>query len=177
MAAALTPLLASAAGVLLVAGAAKLRSPGGASAALQTLGLPAARFVVRGVAACEIALGVACLLDPSTVIACLVAAIYAMFALVALLLARRSSSCGCFGDPEMPASPMQSVLSLMLSVVALTAAIAGAHGSAWMLDRPIAGGVALIAAIAGSAYGLVLAYTRLPAAWVAWAPSGSGSPR
>jgi hypothetical protein len=48
---ALLPLLATAAGVMVLAGVAKLRSPGSAQEALSTFGLPPSAELARGVGA------------------------------------------------------------------------------------------------------------------------------
>jgi len=171
VAAALTPLLASAAAVLLIAGAAKLRAPGGAVLALRTLGLPAGSTPVRLLAMTEMVLGSACLVHPVAAIVCAVALLYATFAVVGLVLSRRHSACGCFGDAQTPASLAQSIISALLAAIALGGALASAHGVDWVLGRSLGGALALLAAIAGSAYATVLAYTELPSAWVAWEPS------
>ncbi|MFI5051078.1 MAG: hypothetical protein ACHQEA_14570, partial [Gaiellales bacterium] len=58
------PILAVAAGVLVVAGAAKLRRPVPAAEAVTAVGLPGGVAAVRCLAAVEIAVGLACLIDP-----------------------------------------------------------------------------------------------------------------
>jgi hypothetical protein len=165
---ALTPLLATAALVLCVAGVAKLRAPGGAVRALSVIGLPGGPVVIRGLGGAELALGIATVIHPGRAQAAAIAALYAVFAVVALVLTRRDSSCGCFGADERPASVIQSVLSAALAAIALAAVLAPAHGIGWMLARPVVPAAVLVLGVAGAAYAMVIGYTELPAAWGSW---------
>jgi hypothetical protein len=165
MADVLTAPLAIAALVLIVAGVAKLRAPGPAAAALRELGLPAGQPLIRAFAAAEIALGIWALASPAGVAAIAMACCYAVFAAVALLLARRRAACGCFGETEFPASRLQAVLSALLAAACTAAAVWPVHGA---LDRPAGQAVVLLIGIVAAAYATVLAYTLLPAAWSAW---------
>ena len=123
---------------------------------------------MRGFALLELALGGLCLLAPGRVAAGALACMYAMFSALALLLARRRSSCGCFGERQAPASIAQATLSLLLAAVALAAAITPAHGIGWTLGRPLVPLAVLIIGTAGAVYGTVLAYTEMPLAWGSW---------
>lgn len=165
----MTPPLAVAAIVLCVAGIAKLRSPSVAVQALRTLGLPGPPMLVRGLGLVEIMVGVWALAGPRLVPTVLLAATYGGFAVVALLLTRRRSSCGCFGESDSPASTAQSVLSACFALVAVAAAIWQAHGVSWLTARSAPTAAAMILGIAGAAYATVLAYTELPLVWSAWA--------
>jgi hypothetical protein len=168
MAAVLTPPFAVAAVVLCVAGLAKLRAPQAAVRALTTAGLPGRTELVRAVAMIEVALGACSLLAPSSLAAAALAATYAAFAALSVLLARRRAACGCFGEGDAPASPMQSLLSGAFAIVALAAAASSVHGLGWVLATgPLRGGTLLLG-IAAAAYGAVVAYTQLPQAWAAW---------
>jgi hypothetical protein len=160
---ALTAPFAAAALVLCVAGAAKLRAPGSALRALSSIGIPAREPFVWALAAVEIALGGLALLAPGSATAIPVACMYAAFAVVALVLLRHRSECGCFGESEAPASRLQGVLNVMLMTISLAAAVGQPHGLRWIVGQPV-----LLLGIAGSAFGIVLAYTELPRAWSAW---------
>lgn len=168
MAQILTPPMLAAAVVLCAAGALKLRSPEVATRAFATRGLSAGRVPVRAFALAELALGAWYLVDPAPVAAGAVACLYACFALAALVLARRDSSCGCFGVHDASATLVQPLLSAVLALVALGAALSSAHGLGWVLARPASDTIPLLIGIAGAAYGTVLAYTLLPRAWGAW---------
>ena len=92
------------------------------------------------------------------------AAVYVGFSGVSLVLARRRTPCGCFGERDEPTSVVQSILSALLAVAAALAAIWPTHDVAWMAARsPV-----LVIGIAGAAYAAVATYTLLPAAWSAW---------
>jgi hypothetical protein len=156
MADAITPAFATAALVLGVAGFAKLRSH---SSSLWVL-----------VASGEIALSGWCLLAPGRIASGALACAFAAFSVVALVLARRGASCGCFGEAarEEPASVTQSLLSAALASVALAATLSPAHGLGWVLARPAGSAAVLVVGICASAYAAVLAYTQLPRLWSSW---------
>ena len=113
-------------------------------------------------------MGAACAIDPIPALAASVAATYAMFAVLAAMLTRHQSACGCFGENDVPASIAQSILSGVLAVGAAVAAVSGAHGLQWVFDRPVLEAVAILLGIAGAVYATVLAYTEVPRAWSAW---------
>lgn len=165
MANVLTAPCAVAALVLVVAGVAKLRAPAPATGALRELGMPAGRVAIRAFALFEVALGAWCLVIPAAPGAIALACCYAVFSALALLLARRRATCGCFGDGDFPASRFQALLSAALAMASAAAALWPPHG---LLDRPGGQAVVLVIGIGASAYATVLAYTRLPAAWSAW---------
>jgi hypothetical protein len=114
---------------------------------------------------------------PAQALAGAVALVYAIFAVVALLLVRRQASCGCFGESDTPTTVEQSLISGALAIGVLAAALAGAHGARWIVNREAAAAVTLVVAIAGAVYAIVLAYTALPAAWRAWEPASTWSRR
>jgi hypothetical protein len=156
---ALTVPHAVAAIVLCLAGIAKLRAPGTAAAAV---GAPPG--LVRAFSVYELALGAAALLRPS--LSPLLAITYGGLGILTFVLARRAISCGCFGEDEGqgPASVTQSILSLALAL----AAVAPAHGAAWILQRSVPTAAVLVAGICAAAYGTVVAYAEVPPAWRAW---------
>jgi hypothetical protein len=161
--AALTPPFLVAALLLCVAGALKLRSPGGAAAALGV-----SPWAVRGVACGEVVLGAACALWPTRPLAVALAVVYGLFSLVAVGLMRRGVSCGCFGDNDLPVSLAHVIASELLGALAVGAALTGPRDLGWVLARPAATAVVLLIGIAGALYATVLVYTQLPLAWTAW---------
>lgn len=113
--------------LLALAGAAKLRSPGGSRVALRTAGLPESALLVRLLGAAELALAAAAVLLGGALPALGVAALYAGFAAFAALLARRSRNaapCGCFGSSDAPVGPLHVAVNLALVVASLGAAAA-----------------------------------------------------
>jgi hypothetical protein len=165
---ALTAPFLAAGGVLCVSGAAKLRSPRTAVPALALLGLPARASLVRAIAAAELVLGVIALAAPGRVVALVVAGAYAGFAVVALRLVSLRAACGCFGESDAPASPVQAALSAVIALAALAAAVWPPGGLGWVAGRPAGAALALGLGLGGCIYGLVIAYTELPSAWAAW---------
>jgi hypothetical protein len=166
---ALTPLFLLAAGILVLAGLAKLRAPGAAVRAMHALGLPGRPAFIRGFAVAEIALGGACAVAPTSAGALAMASLYLLFAVLTFLLARRQASCGCFGDgQDSPASLTQSLLSGVLALSTGAGALALPHSLGWVLARPVPTAAALAVGILGAVYAAVVAYTQLPQAWGAW---------
>jgi hypothetical protein len=177
---ALAPPFLLAALLLCVAGALKLRSPHVAADALRVLGLPGSAWMVRILAAGEFVIGAGCAVYPTRATGAVLAGAYAAFAGVAVVLVRRrASGCGCFGETETPVSAVHWITSLIFAAVALAAIVAGSsteggHGRAlglglgWVLSRSAPTALVLLVGIAGSLYATVLVYTQLPAAWTAW---------
>ncbi len=165
---ALTPLLQIAALVLCVAGVAKLRAPAGAARAARELGLPAGDAAARVLGTAELALGLLVLISPGRVLDASLAALYASFAAIALLLYRRSQACGCFGEEERPASAIQSGVSGALATIALAATVRTPHALGWVFAHGALSAAILVLGTAGAAYATVIAYTELPAAWLSW---------
>ena len=144
----MTPLLASVAGLLVVAGALKLR-------AREWLGAP------------EAALGLAAFAYPRPLVCALVAVAYAGFTADSLrrAVARDSEDCGCFGDVEAHAGFGHVALNFGCAVVAAVGVVVAPPSLASLVADSPALGVVLIAGVAASVYGLFLAYTALPTAW------------
>lgn len=154
--------------VLGIAGLAKLRAPAAAARAAMVLGVPAVRSLVRALAVSELILAIWCLVSPGALSAGLLAGAYASFTVIAYLLARRQSSCGCFGADEGPAGPAHWLLSGLLALLTIAAVAWTPHGLLWALERHPALSAVLGLGVAGAAYALVIVYTQLPLAWSAW---------
>jgi len=116
----------------------------------------------------EIALGTWAGLSPSRVGAAAIACLYTAFSCLALLLARRRAACGCFGEGDAPASPLQCWLSLGLAAIAVGAAASPPHGVIWLAGEQVWFAAVMLIAIAAAVYATVAAYTDLPVAWGAW---------
>jgi hypothetical protein len=168
MSSTLTGPLLAAAGVLLVSGMAKLRSPGGAVLALRAAGVPAARPLVGAAVAGELAVGLAVLVTPGRVAAAALAAAYGTLSVVGLILARHRAACGCFGHSDAPATGFQALVSAIVALAAAAGVVWPPRGLAWVVGLPPVTAVGLVAGIGGCVYAAVVAYTQLPAAWVAW---------
>jgi hypothetical protein len=112
----------------------------------------------------EAALGTIALLYPRTASACLVAASYAVFAVVVASIRSRGgaiASCGCFGTPDTPATIPHVVVNACLSLSAVAVAVAGPSGSilSVLSSQPLDG----VPLVMGSALGAWLAYLVISA--------------
>ena len=169
MAEVLTPIFATAALIVCLAGAAKLRSPDGATRAVRTLGLPGNDRLVRALAVGEVALGLACVIDPRPVLAVALACLYGGLRdrrVRARAQARRLRVLRRRRYPGL--RPSQSAISVVLALGALLSAVWTPHGLAWVVDRSGATAAVLLVGIGGAVYASVMAYTVLPQAWGAW---------
>ena len=126
-----------------IGGALKFRRPAPTATALGSAGLPRSIVLVRAFGAGEVLVALGALTVGHAAFALLVALAYLAFAaFVVLALARGGalSSCGCFGEPDTPATPIHVVLDLAAAAVALAVAVGG--GSDWRAvlgDQPLAG--------------------------------------
>ena len=158
-------LYASAAVLLVAAGAAKLSRPAPGWADL--LGFRARTPVVRLVGASEAAAGVAALFLGGAA-AWAVGLLYAAFALVVLrAVLAGADSCGCFGRLDAPPSLIHVVGNLVLAAVSFGAAgapsppipaVVQAMGDSPVVGAALAAVVALVAGL------LLVSFTALPEA-------------
>jgi hypothetical protein len=172
---ALLPGFLVACGLLVAAGAAKLRAPSAAIGALGAAGLRVPSAGMRALGAAELAIGSLAAARPSAPTAAAVAALYAAFAVVVLRLVRSGAeaSCGCFGTAGSQASPLHAALNAVACAAAIAAAVAPPPGVVWVSTQDPLIAVSLALGLAGSAFGAYLAFTALPGAWRAY---GAGRP-
>jgi hypothetical protein len=156
---------AAAAVLLAVGGALKWRRPGPTASALGAVGLPASAGFVRIFGAIEVVVAVGALTSGHPAFALLVGASYLVFAAFVLLALARGgaiSSCGCFGEPDTPATPLHAVLDGAAAAIAF--AVAAGGGSDWrgfLGDQPLRG-APFIVLTATCAYLGYVALTVLP---------------
>lgn len=119
--------------LLLVAGIAKALDPADTARALSSLvPLRRAEAAVRALAAGEALLGAAGLAWPAAVTALIVAVSYAGFSGFVLFARRRGgplATCGCFGEPDTPATGLHAGLTAGLAAAAAAVALARPHAS------------------------------------------------
>ena len=129
--------------VVAVAAIAKLVDPRSAAAPMASLRLPSSARAVRAMAVVELAAGLAALTFGGRLAAVAVAALFAAFTVVAVILVRRpgASSCGCFGALSAQVGTIHVAIDAMAALVAAAAVV-----------RPVPG--------------LVADHGRLPAAGV-----------
>lgn len=158
----------AAAALLVVAGAAKLRDPGPAGAALATLGLPGGRPVVTAAALLELAVGVAGLLSQRRAVCVAVGCLYLVFAcVIAGLLRRRAAapSCGCLGGAQTPPSFVHLGFDLAATAIAaLEASDAHAAGLLALSRRSPVDALLLVGCSAAGTYLAAAVIVLLPGA-------------
>ena len=163
---AMAPLLATAAGLLVLAGLSKLRAPLATRQALSTIGLRVGAGPVRALAAAELAIGLWCIVSPGPAAACCLAAAYLAFAAVMALLVRAGADvgCGCFGARSFRASRGHVALDLIAAAIGVGAAVSGPKA---LLALPV-DGAAMPIVLLGVGCAIYLAYllfTVAPAMW------------
>jgi hypothetical protein len=162
--------LATVAGVLALAGVAKLRSPLSARRALAVAGLPSGKAIARGLGAAEVALAVLCLVAPGRATGLALALAFLAFAafLVRVMRAEAGSApCGCFGDDSLPVTRAHVGFDLIAAAVAATAVVVPPVP----LTDAGAGGVELAALLIGVGCCVYLSYlifTLLPSTWASY---------
>jgi hypothetical protein len=169
---ALLPAFLTAAGVLALAGAMKLRAPEATVGALAAAGIRVPPRAVRALGAGELALAAACALRPSTATALALAIVYLVFAAFVAAGLRRVGAApgGCFGGAGADLTGWHLALDLAAAAIALAAALAP---PSWDAVSPGAlAGAALAIGVAACVYLVHAIYTRRPAA--AWAAQDAG---
>lgn len=166
---------ASAALLLVVAGAAKLIRPADGFAGL--VGLRTRPAAVRLIGAMEAAVGITALLSGGPA-AWIVGLLYGAFALVVLrAVLSGADSCGCFGRLDAPPSLIHVAGNLTLAAMSFTAGAASPPLSAVVqtAGESPATGVALAAVIVLLAGLVLVAFTALPEALAARSPRHGGA--
>ena len=169
---------ASAALLLVVAGAAKLIRPSDGFAGL--VGFRAGSLLVRLLGTVEVTAGAAVLWLGGPVAATVVGLLYCGFALVVgRALLAGAESCGCFGRLDPPPSRVHVVANLALAASSFAAA-AGTDKPAIpaitqaLVDSPAVGAALAVEVVVLAGLALV-AFTALPEALTARAPQGGAS--
>jgi hypothetical protein len=111
----------AAAGILAVAGAAKLFDPVMTTGALRKMGLPGSDLLVRLGATAEVVLGIAAVVFGGGVLWALVGVSYTLFAafvVAALVSGRPIGSCGCFGRLDVPPTWWHVAFNCLLGAAA-----------------------------------------------------------
>jgi hypothetical protein len=131
--------VAATAGLLALGGAMKAIKPNDTANALEALGVPGPRVVVRIGGAAEAMLGLWALVLGGAVPIALVGASYGIFAVFVAAAMRADtpvSSCGCFGEVDAPPTIMHIVLNVAAaSVCIFTSASGPAPGLAHVVSN------------------------------------------
>lgn len=167
-----TVLFFVAAELLLWSGGAKVLQPSATIEALRTTRLPSGAAAVRALGGLEILTGAVCLFRPSAGSALALTALYLAFAgFVLTRLAaseRSSSSCGCFGAAEAPASWLHVGANLVAAAAGVGVAVGAPRAAVAVAAETPFGGVPFVVGLATAAYLAGLVLTLLPAAFGAY---------
>lgn len=129
------------AAVLAAGGVAKLVAPLAFAQTLRSLRIPGGTTLARLAGLAEVALGAAAILVGGRWLPLLVAAAYAVFAVI-VVAARRAGavSCGCFGTASAPPGPVHVAVNAASGMIALAAAVVQVDTLGQVLDgQPLAG--------------------------------------
>lgn len=125
------------AGLLLLAGLAKLRRPDTSTRALVLAGLPGGRAAVRALGAGEVALAVVAAVVGGPLWGVQALAYIGFTAFVLRQRTQPASSCGCFGEEEVPVTILHVAVDMALAAGALVAAVGGAPGLLVTVTGPV----------------------------------------
>lgn len=147
------------AGLLLLAGVAKVRAPAAAADSLALAGLPDRPVLARLLGVGEVVLALAVLVTGHVLAAIALALAYAAFTGVSWWLLRTDQgSCGCFGAVDAPLSRIHVVTNAAVAVAA-----AGAATAAVPLPDTMAGTILLAVVVATGAAVLRMLLVLVPA--------------
>lgn len=138
------------AGLLVLAGIAKLRRPSATTAALRLVGLPEDVRAVRMLGLVEVVVGAAALAVGGIWFAAL-AALYLGFVVVVVRARTDATSCGCFGtEDEVPMTSLHLAVDVAVAVAAAAAVLVGSglvevvrQPDGWLVPGLVVLGVAL----------------------------------
>jgi hypothetical protein len=150
--------------ILLIAGLGKVRHPAGTAQALRTQRLPATSALVRALGVTEIAVATAALAGVGAA-AWAVAALYlgfTGFVVLALTSGRPLSSCGCFGEADLPPTRTHVGVTAALALAAACAVLSGPTGLPALLALGPAAAAAGLAVTALLSALSLLTLTGLP---------------
>ncbi len=169
----LAPVFFLAAGLLVLAGAAKILRPDPTAQALLDAGLPGTLAAARVVGTVEVTVGAWASLAPAAVGAIALGGLYLVFAgYLGFLLAARpdAGSCGCAGSTAVPPSRLHLALNLGASATGFAYATTEAPGvGSWIVSLGWAA-VPVVFGLVVAGWLAVVAVTAAPTAFRAWTP-------
>ncbi len=169
----LAPVFFLAAGLLVLAGAAKILRPDPTAQALLDAGLPGTLAAARVVGTVEVTVGAWASLAPAAGGAIALGGLYLVFAgYLGFLLAARpdAGSCGCAGSTAVPPSRLHLALNLGASATGFAYATTEAPGVwSWIVSLGWAA-VPVVFGLVVAGWLAVVAVTAAPTAFRAWTP-------
>lgn len=173
MAEAIAPVVWTLAGLLVLAGVAKLRDPVPTAQALRTAGMGAGRMRVRAVGVCELAVAAWCLIGSGPAAMAALAATYLVFAgAISRMRQAGVGDCGCFGARSFEPGAAHLALNMCAAAVAVVAVVVPPPDLGALVARPPLEAIALACGVAGCVYLSYLAFTVLPRTWNAYDAAG-----
>lgn len=170
---AIAPLCFLAAGLLVVAGAAKFARPRATAQAMVDAGLPGSDLLARGVGLAEITAGTWALVAPAAGGAVALTVVYLAFAGFLGYVLRThpdAGSCGCAGAKAVPPSLLHLGLDLAAAASGVAYALGAGPGAATWLRSIGWGAVPVAAGLAFAGWLAVVIVTEAPAAFRSWVP-------
>ena len=169
----LAPVFLLAAGLLVLAGAAKILRPDPTAQALLDAGLPGTLAAARVVGTVEVTVGAWASLAPAAGGAIVLGGLYLVFAgYLGFLLAARpdAGSCGCAGSTAVPPSRLHLALNLGASATGFAYATTEAPGvGSWIVSLGWAA-VPVVFGLVVAGWLAVVAVTAAPTAFRVWSP-------
>jgi len=169
----LAPVFFLAAGLLVLAGAAKILRPDPTAQALLDAGLPGTLAAARVVGTVEVTVGAWASLAPAAGGAIVLGGLYLVFAgYLGFLLAARpdAGSCGCAGSTAVPPSRLHLALNFGASATGFAYATTEAPGvGSWIVSLGWAA-VPVVFDLVVAGWLAVVAVTAAPTAFRAWTP-------
>lgn len=162
----------AAGGALVVTGAAKVRAPRAAAAAMTAVGVPGGAAAARSLGVAEIGSGLAAAVAPGAITLGAAAALYAAFALFLLATLRADvslSSCGCLGDRPLAPNRVHLAIDVAAAGILAVAAAGRTPPSLAAIARTgVLHGVPLLLSAAALVHVSYLAVAHLPQAMLAY---------
>lgn len=165
---------AAAGGLLLLAGAVKLRRPATTTRALRSIGLPGGDLAVRALGAAEVAVGLIALLAPQLA-ALPLALLYVSFGAFVGEILRRGlplSSCGCLGETDTRPSHAHVAVTLIAALAGVAAALVPPPAVTEVLAEDPGVGAPLALSVVTATYLAYLVLAFLPDALSAYRRQG-----
>ncbi len=152
------------AGLVVVAGLAKLREPAPTAATLHAIGLPGGHLSVRLLGMGEVAVGAGAIAFGGRLPAALLATLYVGFVGVVAVLLRRDASagCGCFGRADTPVTRVHVGLNCLCALTCIAAVGIGVAPLGDVIADQPAAGIPMILFIGSGVAILVALLTIVP---------------
>jgi uncharacterized membrane protein YphA (DoxX/SURF4 family) len=173
MAAAIAPAVWTLAGLLALAGVAKLRDPAPTDRALRAIGMPGGWWIVRLLAVAELAVAAWCLFGSGSAAMAALAAAYMAFAgAISRMRQAGVADCGCFGERSFEPGAVHLALNMCAGAIAVAAVVVPPPDIGTLADRAPLEAVAIGAGVACCVYLAYCAFTLLPGLWGAYEETG-----